>query len=67
MGVNEGVLDRGLRITVAMVALVAGLAIGVGSVVGIVLLAVAAIMFLTGVVGFCPLYRIFGVSTCARR
>jgi hypothetical protein len=50
-----------------MVALVAGLAIGVGSVAGIVLLAVAVIMFLTGVVGFCPLYMIFRINTAGTR
>jgi hypothetical protein len=67
MGKNEGVLDRGVRLTIAMVALVAGLAVGVGSVTGIVLLAVAAIMFLTGVVGFCPLYMIFRINTAGTR
>ena len=50
-----------------MVALLAGLALGVGSVTGIVLLAVAAIMFLTGVVGFCPLYTIFRINTAGTR
>jgi hypothetical protein len=67
MGKNEGVVDRALRITIAMVALVAGLALGVGSTVGIVLLVVAAIMFLTGVVGFCPLYTIFRINTAGTR
>ena len=32
-------------------------------VLGIVLLVVAAIMALTSVVSFCPLYRIFGITT----
>ena len=34
-----------------------------GKPLGIVLLVVAAIMALTSVVSFCPLYRIFGLST----
>lgn len=67
MGTNEGLVDRGLRITIAVVALVAGLALGVGSTVGIVFLAVAAIMFVTGVVGFCPLYKIFRINTAGTR
>jgi len=67
MGTNEGVLDRVLRITIALVALLAGLALGIHSVTGIVLLVVAAIMFLTGVVGFCPLYTIFRINTAGRR
>jgi hypothetical protein len=37
--------------------------VGAGSVLGIVLLAVAAIMALTAVVGMCPLYSVFGIST----
>lgn len=67
MGKNEGVVDRALRLTIAMVTLVAGLALGVDSVTGIVLLVVAAIMFLTGVVGFCPLYLIFRINTAGTR
>lgn len=66
MGKNEGVADRVVRLTIGMIALVAGLALGVGSVVGIVLLVVAAIMLLTGVVGFCPLYTIFRINTAGR-
>lgn len=67
MGTNEGLVDRGLRITIAVVALVAGLALGVGSTAGIIFLVVAAIMFVTGVVGFCPLYKIFRINTAGTR
>lgn len=67
MKANEGMIDRALRITIGIVTLVAGLAVGVSSVVGIVLLAVAAIMLLTGVVGFCPLYTILRINTAGRR
>ena len=31
---------------------------------GIVLFVVAAVMLVTAAVGFCPLYRLFGISTC---
>ena len=31
---------------------------------GIVLLVLAGIFVLTGIVNFCPIYRIFGISTC---
>jgi hypothetical protein len=66
MGTNAGLADRILRLVVAMGALLAGLALGIGDAVGIVFLVVAAIMFLTGVVGFCPLYRVFGINTAGR-
>ncbi|MGL6279015.1 MAG: YgaP-like transmembrane domain [Gaiella sp.] len=38
--------------------------VGAGSVLGVALLALAAIMALTAVVGFCPLYPLLGISTC---
>lgn len=62
---NEGIADRAVRVVIAVAAAIAAMLVGAGSVVGIVLLAVAAIMLVTAAVGFCPLYRIFGVSTCA--
>ena len=62
---NMGGADRILRaLAVAPLAVVAALLVGPGSVLGIVLLAVAAIMALTALVGFCPLYPLLGISTC---
>jgi len=34
---------------------------------GIVLLVAAAIFVLTSLVGFCPLYAPFGISTCKKK
>lgn len=67
MSSNVGNLDRIVRLVIAAVA--AGLAFvaGPGSVLGIVLFVVAAIMLGTAAVGFCPLYRLFGISTCPVR
>jgi hypothetical protein len=42
-------------------------AVGFGTVAGIVLLVVAGVMVVTAAVGFCPLYAVFGVSTCPVR
>ncbi|MEJ5997091.1 YgaP family membrane protein [Corynebacterium sp. H130] len=63
MKTNEGTVDRALR---GVVAVVAGAlaAVVTSGVTSIVLWVVAAIMALTAVVGFCPLYRILGVNTC---
>ena len=61
---NESNVDRIVRVVVAAAALVGAMAVGLGSVGGIVLLAVAVIMAVTAAVGFCPLYRLIGVSTC---
>ena len=61
---NVGPTDRIVRFLVAAAALVVALVVGAGSVGGIVLLAVAAVMAVTGAVGTCPLYRLVGVNTC---
>lgn len=61
---NEGTLDRIIRAAVAVAAVVAAVAVGFGTAWGWVLLAVGAIAGVTAAVGFCPLYRLFGLSTC---
>ena len=64
MSKNEGNLDRIARVVIAVVAVVVAIAVGIGSVGGIVLLVVAAVMLGTAAVGFCPLYRVLGINTC---
>ena len=59
-----GKSDRLVRVLlVAPLAVILAIVVGAGSVLGIVLLAVAAIMALTAVVGMCPLYSVIGIST----
>lgn len=60
---NESTLDRAIRLVIAVVAVVGALLAGAGSVLGIILFVVAAIMLVTALVGFCPLYRVFGLNT----
>jgi hypothetical protein len=69
MSVNMGSIDRLLRaVVVAPAAVVIAIVVGVGSVAGIVLLALAAVMLATSAVGFCPLYRVLRIDTrsCSR-
>jgi hypothetical protein len=63
MGKNESLLDRGIRVVIAAVAVVLGVYVlsGVWSVVAYI---VAAVMVVTAIVGICPLYKVFGVNTC---
>ncbi len=61
---NEANADRIARGVGAVIALVVALLVGFPSVVAWVLLAVAVILGVTAAVGFCPLYRLFGISTC---
>ncbi|MFX4227627.1 MAG: DUF2892 domain-containing protein [Porticoccaceae bacterium] len=59
MKTNEGTLDRIIRVIVGLV-LLSTVVIGPQSLVGLI----GLIPLLTGVIGFCPLYKIFGLSTC---
>ena len=61
MKLNVGGIDRILRIVVGLALVVWALMGGpVWAWIGIVPLA-------TGAVGFCPLYPILGMSTCAKK
>lgn len=63
MSTNEAPVDRIIRVLIAVAALAGAWAAGFTSVLGIVLAVVAVVMLVTAAVGFCPLYRIFGLST----
>lgn len=63
LGLNESTPDRIIRVIlgVALAALaITGVAAGPLAVVAWVL---AAILLITGAIGFCPLYAIFRIST----
>lgn len=64
---NMSGVDRIIRIVVAIAAVIGAAAAGLGSIGAWILLVVGGIMLVTAAVGFCPLYRIFGVSTCRVR
>jgi hypothetical protein len=67
MSRNMSNLDRGLRsFVVAPVAIVTAVLVGAGSIGGLVLFALAAIMLATSAVGFCPLYALFHLDTRGR-
>lgn len=64
---NVSGFDRVVRVIVAILAVVGAAAVGFGSLGAWVLLVLAGIMLVTAAVGFCPLYRLFGISTCKVR
>ncbi len=66
MDTNVGSRDKQLRLVGAAVAVIAAFVIGIGSVVGIILALVGVVLGATAVTGFCPLYRVLGLSTRAR-
>lgn len=63
MHVNEANWDRIARVVIGVAMIGVGLAV-VGGTGGIVLAVVGLIPLVTGAVGTCPLYSVFGISTC---
>ena len=64
MTTNMGKADRAIRIVIAAIIAVLYFTGVVSSTLGIVLLVVAVIFLLTSLVGFCGLYKLFGINTC---
>jgi len=60
---NIGTIDKAIRILVALLILVLYLANVVTGTLGLILLIVAVILAVTSLVGVCPLYITFGIST----
>lgn len=63
MKTNESMIDRVLRVAAGVGLLYAGIGtnlLGGAAIVGEIL---GAILLLTGVIGFCPLYSLFKIST----
>ncbi|MBL7939585.1 MAG: DUF2892 domain-containing protein [Flavobacteriales bacterium] len=65
MKANMGSADRTIRVLLAVVFAVLYFTGTVTGTFGIVLLVLGAVFLLTSVIGFCPLYAPFGISTCA--
>ena len=64
MSRNESGLDRIIRVVIAIAAVIGASAVGFGTAGAWILLVVAAILLVTAATGFCPLHRVFGLSTC---
>jgi len=62
-----GSIDKVFRVLVALVIGVLFYMNIISGTLGIVLLVAAAIFVLTSLVGFCPLYAPFGISTCKKK
>jgi hypothetical protein len=56
---NEGTLDRAVRIVLG-VALLSLTVVGPHSMLGLA----GVVPLATGLLGFCPLYRLVGINTC---
>ena len=59
---NESPIDRALRVVLGVV-LLSLVVVGPQTMWGLL----GLVPLLTGLFGFCPLYRVFGISTCSVR
>lgn len=63
---NMGNTDKAVRILLAIIIAALYFTGTVPGVLGLVLLAFAAIFVLTSFISFCPLYLPFGINTCKK-
>ncbi|CAZ94367.1 DUF2892 domain-containing protein [Zobellia galactanivorans] len=64
MKTNMGRTDRIIRLIFAIIVGVLFWQHAIGGILAYVLLAIAAIFVITSFIGFCPLYTLFGFSSC---
>jgi len=60
---NVGKNDSTIRYALAIVLAIAGILLGAGSTVSIVLYVVAGVMVVTAATRVCPLYKVIGIKT----
>jgi Protein of unknown function (DUF2892) len=63
MKLNMGLVDRVIRILLAIVIAILYFTNVMQGTVALILGVVAVVMLLTGVISFCPLYALLGLST----
>jgi hypothetical protein len=62
MKLNEGVVDRGIRVLVGLV-LISLVFVGPQTPWGWI----GVVPLVTGIIGWCPAYTLLGINTCPRR
>jgi ABC-type transport system involved in Fe-S cluster assembly fused permease/ATPase subunit len=63
---NEGTADRAIRVVLGIVFAALATIVSGGAIQAIFWI-IAGLAFVTGVVGWCPLYAAFGIRTCPVR
>ena len=61
---NMGSTDRAIRLMVALLLVTLFVTNVVTGIVGIVLTVAGIILFVTSIIGFCPIYGLFGITSC---
>lgn len=61
---NMGGIDKIIRLIVAITVAALYFTKTISGTLGIVLMVFAGVFVLTSIIGFCPLYTLFGINTC---
>jgi hypothetical protein len=64
---NLGTIDKVVRILIAVVVAVLYFTGVISGTLGVILLIVSGVFILTSIVGICPLYLPFGISTTGKK
>jgi len=64
---NLGGADRIIRVIIAAILATLYFMNIISGTLGLILLVVAIVFVMTSLVGFCPIYAIFGLSTCSTK
>jgi hypothetical protein len=60
---NMGTVDRVIRILIALVIVILFFTKAISGTLAVILLILAGIFAVTSLIGFCPLYFLFGINT----
>ena len=66
MKANVGNTDKLIRLVLALIGLLLVIFKVVSGTLGIIVLVIAAILVITALVNFCPLYALLGIKTCKK-
>ncbi len=61
---NVGLIDRIIRIILGVVLIYVGWVVWENNIAGIILDIVGIILIITGIAGYCWLYKLLGIKTC---
>ncbi|MEM3364045.1 MAG: DUF2892 domain-containing protein [Candidatus Micrarchaeia archaeon] len=65
--VNEGTIDRAVRIIVGVLAAAVAFFRMVMPPLDLLLYVIAVVLIITGITGFCGLYRLLGINTLSKK
>lgn len=64
---NMGSTDKTIRLTIALIFITAWIANIITGITAIILVLLSVIFIVTSLISFCPLYKLFGITTCHRQ